>query len=84
MLLSEMLALFVSGLVFVRALLVWKRGMQPKTMVGEAALATLGMMFIATGHWTIGVVFTGAALLLEVVMLFALIRWKRNQFDKDS
>ena len=78
MLLSEILMLFVGGLLFVRSLFLWKRRVQPKTMIGVAILASLAMMAIATGRWTIGVALTMAAALLEGLMLFVLIKWKRD------
>lgn len=84
MLLSEILMLFVSGLLFVRSLVLWKRSIQPKAMICEAVLASLAMMSIATGRWTIGVALTAAVALLECVMLFALTRWKRNRIKNDS
>ena len=83
MLLSEILMLFVGGLLFVRSLFLWKRSVQPKTMIGVAILASLAMMAIATGRWTIGVALTMAAALLEGVMLFALIKWKRDRTKGD-
>ena len=82
MLLSEILMLFVSGLLFVRSLLFWKRSIQPKTMICEAILASLAMLAIATGRWTIGVALTLATALLEGVMLFALLKWQRNRDNK--
>ncbi len=84
MLLSEILMLFVAGLLFVRSLILWKRGVQPKTMICEAVLASLAMMSLATDRWAIGVALTVAAALLEGVMLVALIKWKRNKVKNES
>lgn len=84
MLLSDILMLFVSGLLFVRSLLLWKRSVQPKTMICEAILTGLAMMSIATDRWVIGVALTIAAALLEGVMLAALIKWRRNKVQDDS
>ena len=82
MLLSEILMLFVAGLLFIRASLLWKRSVQPKTMICEAALTVLAMMSIATGHWAIGVALTISAALLEGVMLFTFLKWKSKRVEK--
>ncbi len=82
--LSDILVLFASGLMFVRAMFLWKRGVQPKTMICEAILTALGMVSIATDRWSIGVALTVSAALLEGVMLSMLMRWKLSRPQDDS
>ena len=77
--LSDILVLLASGLMFVRAMLLWKRGVQPKTMMCEAVLTALAMVSIAADRWLIGVALTVSAGFLEGVMLTMLLRWKLSR-----